>query len=106
MKETDERLLKLADEDNVSAVARAIEAGEKIRIDGQIVRVTQRLPVGFKVANRAIAAGEKIIKYGVPIGTATAAIAPGELVHTHNLQSDYLPTYLLDDEQNPFVKGD
>ena len=106
MKETDGRLLKLAEADNVFAVARTIEAGETIRIDGQTVSVAQRLPVGFKVANRAIAAGEKIVKYGMPMGTATVAIAAGELVHTHNLQSDYLPTYLLDDEKNPFVKGD
>jgi hypothetical protein len=39
-----------------------------------------------------IAAGERVIKVGVPIGTATQAIAPGEHVHSHNLRSDYIAT--------------
>ena len=43
-----------------------------------------------------IAAGEKVLKYGAPIGTATAAIAAGEHVHVHNIESDYTPTYHLD----------
>lgn len=42
------------------------------------------LPFGHKVALRAIAAGGPVIKYGVVIGTATAAIATGEHVHVHN----------------------
>ena len=106
MQETDDRLLKLAKQDNVSAVARPIDAGEEIRIDGRTVTVMQHLPVGFKVANRPIAVGEKIIKYGAPMGSATAPIVLGELVHMHNLKSDYLPTYLLDDGHDPFVKDD
>ncbi len=40
---------------------------------------------GHKFALRAIAAGEKVIKYGMSIGTAKTNIAPGEHVHTHNL---------------------
>ena len=42
-----------------------------------------------------IAKGEIIVKYSCPIGTATAAIAPGDYVHTHNVESNYLPTYTL-----------
>ena len=55
--------------------------------------VPTRLPLGHKVATRAIAAGEKVVKYGAPIGSAMRAIAQGEHVHTHNLRSDYLPTF-------------
>ena len=36
------------------------------------------------------------MKYGAPIGSATAAIAAGEHVHVHNMKSDYTPTYQLD----------
>lgn len=42
---------------------------------------------GQKYARREICAGEPVIKYGYPIGTATAFIAKGELVHTHNLKT-------------------
>ena len=47
---------------------------------------------------RHIAAGEKVLKYGAPIGSATRDIGQGEHVHLHNMRSDYLPTYTLDEE--------
>ena len=43
---------------------------------------------GHKYALREIAAGENVIKYGMPIGHATCAIAVGEHVHTHNLATN------------------
>ena len=42
---------------------------------------------GMKYALCDIAAGEKVMKYGFPIGAATADIRAGEKVHTHNLKS-------------------
>ena len=42
---------------------------------------------GQKYARRSIKAGEPVIKYGYPIGQASADIAPGELVHSHNLKT-------------------
>ncbi|MEA3211501.1 MAG: altronate dehydratase small subunit [Chthoniobacter sp.] len=94
MHPTDPRLLRLHPADNVLTVIRALEAGERISVEGQEVVVAARLPLGHKLAARAIAAGEKIFKYGAPIGSATQAIAPGDHVHMHNLRSDYLPTFL------------
>ncbi len=43
---------------------------------------------GHKYALRDIAAGENVIKYGNPIGHAVCAIAAGEHVHTHNMQTN------------------
>ncbi len=43
---------------------------------------------GHKYALRDIAAGENIIKYGNPIGHATADIKAGEHVHTHNVKTN------------------
>lgn len=51
--------------------------------------------IGHKIAARFIAAGEKIIKYGVPIGSATKDIERGMHVHLHNMKSDYIPTYTV-----------
>lgn len=42
---------------------------------------------GHKYAKRDIAKGEKIIKYGYPIGKATADIKKGGHVHSHNLKT-------------------
>lgn len=86
-------LLHLSPSDPVAVALRDIEAGEAVTLpDGTELAAPSRIPFGFKVAIRAIAAEEKVHKYRVPIGTATASIAPGEVVHVHNLRSDYIPT--------------
>jgi len=43
---------------------------------------------GHKYALRPIAAGENVIKYGMPIGHATGDISPGDHVHSHNLATN------------------
>ena len=43
---------------------------------------------GHKYALRAIDVGENVVKYGMPIGHATAAIAKGEHVHVHNMATN------------------
>ena len=105
MSETlDPRLLRLHIADNVLTVISTLEPGETIQIGGKTIAVKTRLPIGHKVAARAIAPGEKILKYGAPIGSATCAIAAGEHVHTHNLKSDYLPTFLREDQARYFAE--
>lgn len=99
---TDPRLLRLAPADNVFVATIALSAGEMIQVGGRAVRLESAVPLGHKLAARALAIGEKITKYGVPIGSATAPISAGEHVHTHNLQSDYLPTYTHDTQGNYF----
>lgn len=50
------------------------------------VRVS--LDDGHKYAARDIKLGEKVIKYGFPIGVATADIKENEWVHSHNLKTN------------------
>jgi altronate hydrolase len=52
-----------------------------------VENVTARglIPPGHKIATRAIAAGEPVRRYNQVIGFASRPIAPGEHVHTHNL---------------------
>lgn len=82
--------------DNVGIAGRAVAPGETVEAEGQVLVAAAAIPLAHKIALRAIAKGEKIMRCGVPIGSATRAIAAGEHVHTHNLASDYLPTYTLD----------
>lgn len=89
----DERLLLLSPADNVLVAIRSIERGSTLTIGGQAVQVTERIPLGFKMAARDISTGEKIFKYGAPIGSATCDVSAGSTVHVHNMKSDYLPTY-------------
>ena len=87
--------MKLAPQDNVAIALRALHAGESVECDGSAFTVARDIALGHKLAARSIAAGETILKYNCPIGSATCAIAPGEYVHTHNVESNYLPTYTL-----------
>lgn len=98
--QTDRRLLRLAPEDNVGVVAATIEAGQTLMVDGRPLQFLDRVPMGQKVALVPIAAGEKVRKYGAPIGSATQPIEPGQHVHTHNVRSDYLPTYTREAQSN------
>ena len=45
------------------------------------------IALAHKAALRDIAAGEAIVKYGVPIGIATEFISRGGWVHLHNCRS-------------------
>ena len=49
------------------------------------IAVKGLIPPGHKMAVRAMAAGEPVRRYNQVIGFASKAIAPGEHVHTHNL---------------------
>src|SRR5262249_47407232 len=73
--------------DNVATALEPLEAGRAISIGETTVVASERIPRGHKIALRAIAAGDAIVKYGSAIGTASAAIAPGSHVHTHILES-------------------
>jgi hypothetical protein len=87
-------LLRISPDDNVLVAVRTLEAGALLEIDGCMIPLGARASLGHKLAAREINPGEKIIKYGVPIGSATTTIQVGETVHLHNMKSDYLPTYL------------
>ncbi|MBN2291502.1 MAG: UxaA family hydrolase [Pirellulales bacterium] len=93
---THPHLIRLHGNDNVAATTVNVEEGQLVEIEGREIRAADSVPTGHKMAITEIAAGEKVIKYGVPIGSATCLINPGQYVHTHNLKSDYLPTYTLD----------
>jgi len=86
-------LIRLHDDDNVFTVAETIPAGRQFFVGGATIVSSGPIRLGFKIAAESIPAGGKVIKYGVPIGSATRDIAIGEPVHTHNMKSDYLPTF-------------
>lgn len=93
----DRRVLRLSPHDNVGVATTALDAGQSILIEGQEIVMRQPIATGHKIALQPIAVGQKVLKYGAPIGSATRPIQPGEHVHTHNLKSDYLPTYTLEE---------
>ncbi len=91
-------LLRLHSEDNVLVALAAVGPGD-VQIDGgEVLSLVAQLTLGHKVAARPIRNGEIILKYGMPIGVATADISRGEHVHVHNLASRYTATHYRSDE--------
>jgi altronate hydrolase len=76
-------LVRINPGDNVSVAVKPIQAGTVIAG----LTALQSIPQGHKVALMPIARGEKIIKYGYPIGVATRDIPMGQWVHTHNVRT-------------------
>jgi altronate hydrolase len=79
--------LVISDRDNVATALEALEAGRVLDVAGRHVAVLERIAPGHKIALVPIASGQPIVKYGSPIGVATADIAAGAHVHTHNVAS-------------------
>jgi altronate hydrolase len=75
--------LRLHPGDSV-VIARA-ELAPGMALPGEHTTVRDAIPLGHKVATRAIAVGEPVRRYGQIIGFAARDIAPGEHVHTQNL---------------------
>ena len=88
-----DRLLLLAEADNVMVTRANLKSGDLVSLEGTRVRMSSDAPLGFKVARCDLAPGDKVLKYGAVIGSATAIIRRGDVVHLHNMKSDYLPTY-------------
>jgi hypothetical protein len=93
----DRRLLLLSEHDNVLVTCASLKNGDIVSLDGDAVTVRADAPLGFKIARRDLAPGDKVLKYGAVIGSLHAPVAAGEHIHTHNLDSDYTPTYTLDE---------
>jgi len=96
-------LLLMSPDDNCLIARTALATGDVVPIEGAQVVLGQAIPLGYKVARRALRAGEKVLRYGAVIGTVTADVAPGAMLHTHNLVSDYLPTYTLAEDGRTYI---
>lgn len=73
--------LQIHPADSVAVALRAIAAGEEIAG----VQAACDIPQGHKLALADLPAGTVVVKYGQPIGRASAAITAGDHVHSHNL---------------------
>lgn len=107
-------VIRLDPADNVVVARIDIPAGTDIPAEG--VTAQQDVPMGHKVATRAIPKGEAIRKYDTIIGFAAEDLPPGTWLHSHNVSfddvpkdyrhgEDYVPTELLPPEQRGTFLG-
>ena len=77
-------IIRIHAADNVVIARHQLVGGTPL--PGEGVTVSGLVPPGHKVAVRALARGEAVRRYNQIIGTARTDIAPGQHVHTHNLE--------------------
>ncbi len=75
----------LQPDDDVAVARVALGRGLILEAPFGLVTLNQAVPEGHKVALRDKTEGEPLRRYGQVIGFATASIAAGDHVHTHNL---------------------
>ncbi len=80
-------LICIAPQDLAAVALRPLKAGETVHWNGGEITLKEDIPMGHKIALREIHRGEAVIKYGFPIGEATADIPAGSHIHTHNLHT-------------------
>ncbi|MCQ2440735.1 MAG: altronate dehydratase family protein [Clostridia bacterium] len=78
------KIFKINEKDNVAVAIENLHIGEIV----EDITLSQDIPMGHKIALIDIKKGEKVIKYGYPIGSAKEDIKKGNHIHTHNLKSD------------------
>ncbi|MGV1047237.1 MAG: UxaA family hydrolase [Solirubrobacterales bacterium] len=85
------RALVLDPADNVAVAVAGLDAGETVTAGEGQVTLREEIRFGHKFALRPLAPGEEVLKYHAVIGLASTAIAAGEHVHVHNVESARLP---------------
>lgn len=71
--------------DNVAVALEPLQAGTSLE---GLVTLCNDIPQGHKFALRDLSPGEPILKYGCPIGRATAPISAGGWVHLANIKTN------------------
>jgi altronate hydrolase len=83
-----DKLIQINEQDNVAVAMAPIAQGETVELGAYRVIAREDIDKGHKIAFRDINTGENIIKYGFPIGHATAPIQAGDYIHTHNIKTN------------------
>ena len=76
--------IRIHPKDNVAVALHTIAAGTEF----EGVTAQTEIPQGHKMALLSLEENAQVVKYGFSIGHATAAITPGQWVHTHNMATN------------------
>jgi altronate hydrolase len=74
------------DDDVIIAKSQLFPRTTLTRDDGDDIVIARMVPPGHKVACRPVTEGNPVRRYGQIIGFASSDIAPGQHVHSHNIE--------------------
>lgn len=83
--------IRIHPDDCVAVALKPLARGTSILLDDTAadtsIILKEDIPQGHKFALRDLSAGDRVIKYGNPIGIATEPVSAGSWVHTHNIKT-------------------
>ncbi len=82
------KIIRIAPSDNVAVALCPLKKGETFDVGGTSVTASENIPQGHKIALAPVKNGESVVKYGFPIGHATADISAGSWVHVYNMKTN------------------
>ncbi len=82
-----QKLIRITDRDNVAVAVSPVMKGEVVTVSGDTFTAFSDIPQGHKIALKDLKKGDKVIKYGYPIGGAKEDIHKGQHVHAFNIST-------------------
>ena len=80
-----ERVLKLHRNDNILVALQDLRKGERVSLDGQDYVLISDIPAKHKFAAEDLAAGARVVMYGVVVGKTRDLVPRGEIIATRNV---------------------
>lgn len=80
------KLIKVHPSDNVAVALINLEAGDVIPFEGNNIKILSNTKSKHKIALQKFEAGDRIIMYGVLVGTANQIIELGDVLTTENVK--------------------
>lgn len=84
--ESQRRVLQLDPRDNVLVALTQLRQGDTVHCAGRDCLLLADVPAKHKVLTQDLPAGGDVIMYGVLVGKTSAALRPGDLLSTRNVQ--------------------
>lgn len=79
------KTIRIHPKDNVQVALQDLTAGDTVHEEGQSIQIKQDIPAKHKFTMVDLAPGDKVMMYGVVVGTAKQPIIKGGIIGTHNV---------------------
>lgn len=81
-------VFKIHETDNVAVALDNIRRGERLAVDEREITALEDIAKGHKMALDNLSKGDKVIKYGFPIGHVEEDVQAGRWLHAHNVKTN------------------
>ncbi len=73
-------ILQVHHSDNIIVALTNLEKGEEISLNGEVIKIKERIPQKHKFARTAMSEGDKLVMYGVEVGRLLQNVEAGDLI--------------------------